>query len=166
MFHVLSRGSVNCGCKSLRKYHLSRRTKRDNNPESSSLLHKSQKFLRSYRCPHSDTYSSWLSHCVILTLTLDPVRAKTLNQEQGKSPVRRWFAKRPTHTLDFTPIPNSAANIQRGHSEHSWEECEQSPRLPPRLFTVLPFNAIVMVLGHLPHFLLLQRKHKSPSHAD
>lgn len=31
----------------------------------------------------------------ILTLTLDPVRAKTFNQEQGKSPVRRWFAKRP-----------------------------------------------------------------------
>lgn len=157
-------GSVRCGCPLLRKY-LTENKRKGSNPESPLLLHKSWKFLKTHSKPHSDIYSSLLSHCTILTLTR-PCGNKHIRTGTGQVPSEKtihnesWVSPKSTSLLLY---------YNKYKQTTFWAfirgECDQSPRLPPGLFTVPPFNGTVMLLGVLlTQILLLQRKHKRSSH--
>lgn len=154
-------GSVRCGCPSLRKYLIEDKRK-GSNPESSLLLHKSQ----THGNPHSDLYSSLLSHCTMLTLTR-PCGNKHIRTGTGQVPSEKTFHDKSRVSPKSTSSP---LYYNKYKKTTFWAfirgECDQWPRLPPGLFPVPPFNGTVMLLGVLlTQVLLFLRKHKSPSHA-
>ena len=157
-------GSVRCGCPSLRKYLIEDKRK-ESNPESSLLLHKSQKILKPTAIL-AQTYSSLLSHCTILTLTR-PCGNKHIRTGTGQVPSEKTFHDKSRVSPKSTSSP---LYYNKYKKTTFWAfirgECDQWPRLPPGLFPVPPFNGTVMLLGVLlTQVLLFLRKHKSPSHA-
>lgn len=107
------------GCPLLRKY-LTEEERKGSNPESSLLLHKSQKFLKTHGNPRSDIYSSLLSHCTILTLTR-PCGNKHIRTGTDKSPVRRLFTTKTEFPPNLQVHSCTATNTKRLLSEHSSE---------------------------------------------
>lgn len=158
-------GSVRCGCPLLRKY-LTEDKRKGSNPESSLLLHKSQKFLKTHGNPRSDIYSSLMSHCTILTL-IRPCGNKHIRTGTGQVPSEKTVHNKSRVSPKSTSL---LLYCNKYKKTTFWAfirgECDQWPRLPLGLFTVPPFSGTVMLLGVvLTQVLLFQSKHKNPSHA-